>query len=90
MPASSSTDAGLSEPIREEALKLAEPFPENANALNYASWTVVCNPGADGASYKWALDRSALELPYCGWKMAGKPSPLKSPTTTGPTSEPAA
>jgi tetratricopeptide (TPR) repeat protein len=48
-------DATIREPVRHEALKLAETFPENANALNNASWMVVCEPGADPAAYQRAL-----------------------------------
>jgi len=36
-------------------LKLAETLPENANALNDASWAVVRMPGADAAAYQRAL-----------------------------------
>jgi tetratricopeptide (TPR) repeat protein len=48
-------DASLSEAVRQEALKLAETFPENAAALNDASWAVVHQPGADTAAYQRAL-----------------------------------
>src|SRR5262249_48091679 len=47
--------AGLSEPVRQEALTLAETFPENAWALNDTSWAVVRQPGADVAAYQRAL-----------------------------------
>jgi tetratricopeptide (TPR) repeat protein len=48
-------DARLSEPVRQEALKLAETLPENASALDRASWMVVRRPGADNAAYQRAL-----------------------------------
>ena len=50
-------DATISQSVRQEALKLAETFPENMNAiaLNNASWAVVREPGADTAAYQWAL-----------------------------------
>jgi hypothetical protein len=48
-------DASLSELVRQEALALAETFPENASALNNASWAVVCQRNADAASYQQAL-----------------------------------
>jgi WD40 repeat protein/serine/threonine protein kinase len=48
-------DATISEPVRQEALKLAEAFREDALALNNASWAVVRQPGADPAAYQRAL-----------------------------------
>jgi hypothetical protein len=48
-------DATISEPVRQEALKLAETFRESAGALNNASWAVVRQPGADAATYQRAL-----------------------------------
>jgi tetratricopeptide (TPR) repeat protein len=48
-------DAGLRNPVRQEALKLAETFPENADALNDASWLAARQPGADAAVYQQAL-----------------------------------
>jgi predicted NACHT family NTPase len=48
-------DATIGEPVREAALKLAETFPEDANALNNASRAVVRQPGADAAAYQRAL-----------------------------------
>jgi hypothetical protein len=48
-------DASLREPVRQEALKLAETLPENASALNGASWAVVRQPGADTSTYQRAL-----------------------------------
>jgi WD40 repeat protein/serine/threonine protein kinase len=47
--------AGLSEPVREEALELAETLPENAPHLNEASRAVVRQPGGDAAAYRQAL-----------------------------------
>jgi WD40 repeat protein len=49
------TDAHLRPPVRQEALRLAKTFPENAVALNDASWEVVRQPGADAAAYARAL-----------------------------------
>jgi WD40 repeat protein len=48
-------DARLTDVVRQEALKLAETMPENADAFNRASWDVVCKPGADAAAYQRAL-----------------------------------
>ena len=48
-------NAGLSEPVRQEALALAESLPEEAEALNRASADVVRLPGADAAAYQRAL-----------------------------------
>jgi tetratricopeptide (TPR) repeat protein len=50
-------DAGLRAPVRQEALKLAEILPENASALNDASWGVVRHPGG-GAAYQRALGQA--------------------------------
>jgi tRNA A-37 threonylcarbamoyl transferase component Bud32 len=49
------SDTRLSEPVRQEALKLAETMPMNAFALNNASWAVVRKPGADASAYRLAL-----------------------------------
>jgi hypothetical protein len=48
-------DATINHSVRQEALKLAETYTENANALNDASWAVVSKPGADPAAYERAL-----------------------------------
>jgi tetratricopeptide (TPR) repeat protein len=48
-------EARLSEPVRQEALTLAETFPANAIMLNGASWAVIHKPGADAAAYQRAL-----------------------------------
>jgi WD40 repeat protein len=48
-------DAHLRPPVRQEALRLAETFPENAVALNDASWAVVRQPVGDAAAYERAL-----------------------------------
>jgi hypothetical protein len=48
-------DAGLSEAVRQEALALAETFPENANLLNETSWVIVSRPSGDAAAYQRAL-----------------------------------
>jgi tetratricopeptide (TPR) repeat protein len=51
-------DAGLSQPVRQEALELAETRPENAPRLNEASWIVVREPGAGAAAYQGALGQA--------------------------------
>jgi hypothetical protein len=51
-------DARLNEAVRQEALTLAETFPEDANALNEASWAVVRQPGVDAAAYQRALHQA--------------------------------
>jgi WD40 repeat protein len=48
-------DPALSEPVRRQALTLAEHHPENSSRLNDASWDVVRRPGADVAAYRLAL-----------------------------------
>ena len=48
-------DAGLSKAVRQEALALAETFPENASLLNETSRVIVSRPGADAAAYQRAL-----------------------------------
>jgi WD40 repeat protein len=50
--------ASLSSPVRQEALMLAETFPEDAYALNTASWAVVRRPGADASAYRRALGQA--------------------------------
>ena len=45
-------DAGLSKAVRQEALALAETFPENASLLNETSRVIVSRPGADAAAYQ--------------------------------------
>jgi WD40 repeat protein/serine/threonine protein kinase len=49
------TDNSLSEPVRREALALAEHFPEDAWRLRGASWLVVRQAGAEETSYLQAL-----------------------------------
>jgi WD40 repeat protein len=51
-------DAGLSKAVRQEALALAETFPENAPLLNETSWVIVSRPGADAAAYQLALHQA--------------------------------
>jgi hypothetical protein len=48
-------NGSLNEAVRQEALALAETFPENAPLLNVTSWAVVREPGADAAAYQRAL-----------------------------------
>jgi tetratricopeptide (TPR) repeat protein len=48
-------DAGLSKAVGEEALALAETFPESAHLLNETSWVIVSRPGADVGAYQRAL-----------------------------------
>jgi hypothetical protein len=48
-------DAGLSELVRQEALKLVETLPENAARLNEVSGAVVVQPGGDAVAYQRAL-----------------------------------
>jgi tetratricopeptide (TPR) repeat protein len=48
-------EPGLREAVRQEALTLAETFPENAEALNNASWHVVRQSGMEAAAYQRAL-----------------------------------
>jgi tetratricopeptide (TPR) repeat protein len=45
----------LSEPVRQEALALAERWQGNSSLLNSASWAVVGTPGRDQAAYRPAL-----------------------------------
>jgi WD40 repeat protein/tRNA A-37 threonylcarbamoyl transferase component Bud32 len=48
-------DRGLNEDVRQRAIVYAKEYPESAYQLNYASWEVICKPGADTASYRLAL-----------------------------------
>jgi WD40 repeat protein/serine/threonine protein kinase len=52
------TDNAVSEEVRQEALVLAERWPEDPLSLNEASWAVVAKPGADAAAYRTALLRA--------------------------------
>jgi tetratricopeptide (TPR) repeat protein len=51
-------DASLSEPVRRQALALAEQVPENPNRLLPASQNVVRQPGGEPATYRLALRRA--------------------------------
>jgi WD40 repeat protein len=51
-------DASLSEPVRHQALVLAELVPENAESLNGSSWGVASRPGGDPAAYRVALEQA--------------------------------
>jgi WD40 repeat protein len=53
-------DARLRPPVREEALALAEIFPENALAFNNAAAAVVRLPGADASAYERALRQTEI------------------------------
>jgi tetratricopeptide (TPR) repeat protein len=48
-------DNAISEEVRQEALALADRWPEDALSLNEASWAVVAKPGGDAAAYRKAL-----------------------------------
>ena len=45
------TDSALSEPVRREALALAENMREDPQRVNQASSSVVRSPGAEPAAY---------------------------------------
>jgi tetratricopeptide (TPR) repeat protein len=49
------SDNAIGEEVRQEALVLAERWPEDPLSLNEASWAVVAKPGADAAAYRTAL-----------------------------------
>jgi tetratricopeptide (TPR) repeat protein len=53
--ASLRADPALSEPVRRQAMALAELIPENPRSLNAAGWSVVRQPGAESAAYRLAL-----------------------------------
>ncbi len=48
-------DAALSEPVRQEALMLAERVPENPLSLQTASWSVSRRADADASAYRLAM-----------------------------------
>jgi tetratricopeptide (TPR) repeat protein len=48
-------DTALSQPVREQALALAERSADDPNRLNDASWAVVRRPDAGAAAYRRAL-----------------------------------
>jgi WD40 repeat protein/serine/threonine protein kinase/tetratricopeptide (TPR) repeat protein len=50
----------LSEWVRQEALSLAQHYPEGAGQFNQASWEVVSQTGAKGADYRLALHRAEV------------------------------
>ena len=56
--ASLRADASLGEPVRQEALALAEQVPEHSGQLDEASRAVVNRPGAGVAAYRLALRRA--------------------------------
>jgi WD40 repeat protein len=53
-------DPGLSEPVRQEALALAERWVEHLQTLNAASRAVAARPGAEPAAYRLALQRAEI------------------------------
>jgi WD40 repeat protein/serine/threonine protein kinase len=53
--ASLRADPALRQPVRQEALALAEQIPENPGSLSSASWNAVRQPGAEPAAYRLAL-----------------------------------
>ena len=52
-------DPGLTEPVRQQALALAEVVPEHSRRLDQASRTVVRQPGATPEAYCLALRQAA-------------------------------
>jgi WD40 repeat protein len=58
--ASLRADAGLSEPVRQRALALAEQVPESPYPLNTVSWQVVRQPGAAPGAYDLALRQAEV------------------------------
>lgn len=48
-------DRGMSEPLRQEALAVAERFVQDPGKLNESSWIVASRPGASAAAYRRAL-----------------------------------
>jgi hypothetical protein len=62
-------DASLGEPVRREALAIAEQYVENAGNLDRASRAVVRRPGGQPDAYRRALDQAELACrlaPYEG------------------------
>jgi WD40 repeat protein len=62
-------DPALSEPIRQEALALAERFVEYPHHLDRASRAVASRPGAGPSAYRLAVQRAELAcrlLPFKG------------------------
>src|SRR5262249_26895070 len=62
-------DTALSEPVRQEALALAERSVENPITLNQAGRAVARRPGAEPAAYRLALQRAEIAcrlLPFEG------------------------
>jgi eukaryotic-like serine/threonine-protein kinase len=51
-------DNGLTEAVREEAVRVAKVYPEDPEDLNRASWEVVKAPGATKAELELALRRA--------------------------------
>jgi WD40 repeat protein len=54
------SDASLSEPVRGQALALAEQIPENPSELAPASRNVASRPGAEPAAYRLALRQAEV------------------------------
>jgi hypothetical protein len=66
-------DLSLSEPIRCQALALAEQMPEDPGRLNEASWSVVSRPDAEPAAYRLAQRRAETAcrlIPHNGFFLA--------------------
>jgi WD40 repeat protein len=62
-------DPALSEPVRQEALAVAERFVEAPSLLNRASREVAGRPGAEPTAYRLAVQRAELAcrlLPFEG------------------------
>ena len=53
-------DPVLSEPVRQEALALAERLPGVPDYLNMASRAVASRPGAESAAYRLAVERAEI------------------------------
>ncbi len=53
-------DPVLSEPVRQEALAVAERLPGVPNYLNIASRAVASQPGAESAAYRLAVERAEI------------------------------
>jgi len=53
-------DPALSEPVRQEALALAERVVESPNTFNRASRAVASRPGAEPSAYRLALQRAEI------------------------------
>jgi tetratricopeptide (TPR) repeat protein len=62
-------DPALSEPVRQEALALADRVVESPRAFDQASRAVACRPGAEAAAYQLALQQAEVAcrlMPFDG------------------------